>query len=364
MGISFIHTGDLHLGLQFENASFSSEFANIRRREIWETFERIINRANERKIDLLLISGDLFEEEYCSIGDIKRIRSIFNLLKETRVIITAGNHDNLSKKSLYKLIDWPNNVIVFEKDYMEKIIFKDLNVAIWGLSWENKLEKRNLVKHVNLDNHMENILVVHGDILNRDSMYLPIYKENLKGFDYVALGHIHKHQFIDKNIAYCGSPEPLDFGETGIHGIIEGTISNGKCMTKFIPFGKREFVITEIDINSSMDYQDIINSMVSIDTKENKNKNLYRIILNGFIDRDIKLNIRDIEGTLRDKFKYIEIINNTRLDYDLEKIEEQNNGNIIGDFIREMKKEGLNNPLVKEALYEGLEVLFNEKVRK
>ena len=55
---------------------------------------------------------------------------------------------------------------------------------------------------------------------------MPLDKNYLDqlGFDYIALGHIHKPIIISDNMAYCGSPEPLDFGEIGEHGIIQGII--------------------------------------------------------------------------------------------------------------------------------------------
>ncbi len=54
--IKFIHTGgDLHLGLQFKNVSFPREIANKRRIELWTTFERIVNKAIEDKVDFFYL---------------------------------------------------------------------------------------------------------------------------------------------------------------------------------------------------------------------------------------------------------------------------------------------------------------------
>ena len=68
-------------------------------------------------------------------------------------------------------------------------------------------------------------------------------------------------------------------------------------------------------------------------------------------------------GTHND-FNYIEIIDNTTPDYDLDKILKENSNNIIGYFIKELEKKGLEDDIVKDALYSGLDVLLNEKVRK
>lgn len=364
MEVKFIHTGDLHLGLQFENASFSLEYANKRRIELWETFERIIDRVKKNNIDILIIAGDLFEDEYCSIGDIKRINSTLKGLSDTRIIITAGNHDSFGEKSLYKAIEWSENIYVFQGENMGNVEFEDINTIVWGVSWEKKEEKRNLVDDIAIEKKDKtNILVVHGDTLNKNSTYLPIDKDKISHFDYVALGHIHKPQFISHNIAYCGSPEPLDFGEQGEHGIIEGNISNGQVVAEFVPFNKREFIIKEITLDENMDYNDIKTKITSCDDNDKRSENLYRIILKGLRDSDIKIDIGEMQEVLKNKFNYLEIIDKTKPDYDIERIEQKNKDNIIGAFIRDMKKKGLDNPIIKDALYEGLEVLLSEKVK-
>ncbi|MGF7058958.1 metallophosphoesterase family protein [Brassicibacter mesophilus] len=367
MEIKFIHTGDLHLGMEFKNASFDSKHSNIRRLELWETFDRIIDKCKQINAHFLLIAGDLLEEAYCTIGDVKRINSKFKEIKDTKVVLVAGNHDTLGKRSLYRLIKWEDNVHIFESNQITKLEFKDLNTIIWGLSWDKKEEKRNLADNIKIEDQSKiNILLVHGDMLNKDSEYLPMNKNVIidKGFDYVALGHIHKPQFITEKICYCGSPEPLDFGETGMHGIVEVSIAEKDTKANFIPFSKREFLIKEINIIENMNYNDIIDEIRSCDSYENRMKNLYRIVMKGIRDSDISLRIDDIKDLVTNDFNYIEIVDKTVPDYDLDKIYKENSNNIIGYFIREMEKKGLEDVIVKDALYSGLDVLLNEKVRK
>lgn len=364
MVVNFIHTGDLHLGMEFKNASFVGKYAKKRRQELWETFERIVDRAEEKSVDLLLIAGDLFEDEFCTIGDIKRIRDTFSKLSATKVVISAGNHDFIGKKSLYKLIDWPNNVHIFFNSTAEKLELNDINTVIYGLSWAKKDERQGLVDDVqDIDSNKINILLIHGDIYNADSNYLPINRYRVREFDYVALGHIHKPEFITDKIAYCGSPEPLDFGESGSHGIIEGAIDKQKSDIGFLPFNKREFVIKKVELNGDMGYSDILDAIVNCDPKTSREKNLYRVLLGGIRDNDVQLVLEDIIEVLSDKFFYLELIDNTKADYDLDKIEKENSNNIIGGFIKEMKKRDINDPKVKEALYVGLEILLSEKVK-
>ncbi|SDY96637.1 DNA repair exonuclease SbcCD nuclease subunit [Proteiniborus ethanoligenes] len=367
MVIKCIHTGDIHLGMEFKSASFDKKQANTRRLELWETFNRIIDRCKEIGAHILLVAGDLFEDDYCTISDIKRIDSMFREISDTKVIISAGNHDTLGKRSLYKLIKWGDNVHIFEPNTVSKLELGSLNTVVWGLSWDKKLERQRLIDGIKVeDNSKINILLAHGDALSKESSYLPIDKNRLinSGFDYIALGHIHKHQFLSPNICYCGSPEPLDFGETGSHGIIEGQISKYNTEMEFKPFAKRKFIIKEITINENIDYNEIIDIIKTIDNKESRDMNLYRVVLSGTKDRDIEVNTEDLKEYLKNDFYYIEIIDNTTPDYDLDKIYMENSNNILGLFIEEMRNKGLDNEIVKDALYYGLEALLSEKVKK
>lgn len=356
--IKFIHTGDIHLGLKFNNVSFDREKAILRRREIWNTFERIIEYAREKEVDFLLIAGDLFEEAYFTIGDITRVRDNFEAVGNINIIISAGNHDYRGTRSLYDKIQWPSNVTIFGGQAIEKKEFNELNTIIYGYSWAtNQIYDNDLLKNLGqIDTTKNNILVLHGDI-SHNSNYLPLNLQDLKNLnmDYIALGHIHKPQILADNISYCGCPEPLDFGEEGERGIIEGTIVDKKLDIKFLPFSKRKFIVREVEVDENMNYLEIIERIKEL-SQGNREKDFYRISLKGFLNRNI--DIDNIEKDLEDSFYHIELINNTIWDYDLEVLEAENKDNIIYYYINAMREKGLDDPVVKRALYLGLEVLL------
>ncbi|MBU5426080.1 DNA repair exonuclease [Tissierella pigra] len=355
--VRFIHTGDLHLGLKFRNVSFEKEKAAERRRELWTTFERIVQYGKDNKVDFLLIAGDLFEEAYFTISDITRIRDTFRNAENINIIISAGNHDYRGRKSLYDKIEWTENVTIFNGSKIQNKEFKDLNTVIYGYSWDTvEIKENNLFSEITVDTTKNNILVLHGD-LGHGSTYLPlkIGELNRLNMDYIALGHIHKPQIISKNIAYSGCPEPLDFGEIGERGIIEGVIENKETKIKLTPFSKRKFMETNITINEDMGYIDILESIRNLDIG-NKSMDFFRINLSGFLRKDLE--IKNLEKDLYNDFYHLEIIDNTIWDYNLDELEEENKYNIIGKFINTMKDKGLDDPVVKDALYTGLEVLL------
>lgn len=360
--VSFVHTGDIHLGLQFNKVSFNRELSLERRSELWTTFEKIVKYTKDNNKDFLFIAGDLFEEKYFTLGDMKRVRDILQQAENVNILISAGNHDFVGHRSLYNRVDWSPNVHIFKNKGIEKKEFPNLNTVVYGYSWD-KVEIRENVLFNRFDfqeDHLKKVLLIHGDI-GTNSNYLPLDLNTLKGLnmDYIALGHIHKPEIINNNIAYCGCPEPLDFGETGDRGFIEGNISKKGTSIDFIPFSKRKFLELDLSINENMGYLDIVNLFKSIEYG-NKELDFYRIKLKGYIQNDL-----DIEGLVKsvnDDFYYLEIIDNTIPDYDLDALERTFEDSIIGQFIKEMKSKDLKDPIVKDALYYGLEALLKGRI--
>lgn len=360
--VRFVHTGDIHLGLQFNSVSFDKEKARIRREELWSTFQRIVEYTRDNNMDFLFIAGDLYEDKYFTLADMKRLKDILSEAKDVKIIITAGNHDYMGKDSLYNKIEWPSNITIFDSKGIQYKDFSKLKTRVYGYSWDNLEVRDDLIlnEFSKDENDYNNILVLHGDVSNT-SNYLPLSIKKLKSLnmDYIALGHIHKPEIFKDNIAYCGSPEPLDFGETGERGFIEGSIKDGKTNIEFIPFSKRKFLELELNLDSSMGYQDILKQIKSIQMGQ-KDMDFYRIKLKGYIQNDI--DISSLMDSTHDVFYYLEIIDNTIPDYNLEELENDYKDSIIGMFIKEMENKGIDNPIVKESLYMGLEVLLKGRV--
>ena len=105
MKVSFIHTGDLHMGRQFHFNRRGDIYGKNKRLDLWETFEKILNTAEKNQIDLLLIAGDLFDSDEVDIMEIERVAEKFSRLTTTRVVICAGNHDCYSSPVSYTHLD-------------------------------------------------------------------------------------------------------------------------------------------------------------------------------------------------------------------------------------------------------------------
>ena len=222
-GIKILHTGDLHLGMSFARSKLPAEVGKVRRQELWETFDRIIDTARAEKADLLLIAGDLFEYNYCTASDIKRINDRFARIPDTRVLIAPGNHDPALPGSLYNTCRWQPNVHIFRSSKICALELEGLGATVWGLGWDRGDIREPLLEGFKAAGEGINIMLVHGDVVPEGSPsdYLPLYKRHLAGCGvaYAALGHVHKGGAVEhggKGAAmYCSSPEPISFNEEG-----------------------------------------------------------------------------------------------------------------------------------------------------
>lgn len=293
----FIHAADLHLGFKYKSKTLGTR-SEDRKNELFITFERLINYANKNKIDLIVISGDLFERDALTYTETKHMMSIIDSYYGN-IVLSCGNHDYYTDDYLFN--NFTENLHVFKTNTLERMDIAE-NVSIYGASWLNSIENGFAHQKANLDKDRFNIASLHGDLA--DGKYkIDIEPLLASGFDYIALGHIHKHGKVAEKTYYPGSLEPLDFGELAEHGFYEVDTLSGSV--KFMPFALREFIIKELAINEDDEFEDIINKFEKLNDKD---ENFYRIILKGSINKD--LNINRIISLVKDKFYYLEVINN------------------------------------------------------
>ena len=358
--IKFLHAADIHLGLRFKNLQSRGFNSSQRRLELWDSLSSFIEYGIEKKVDFIFLVGDLYEDDYFTLGDIRKLRDMLGRAEDINIIISAGNHDSRHKNSLYNRVEWSDNVYIFGTDGIGFFDFEDKDTRIYGYSWSQLyIEDDRIFDTSNFSRkYKNNILTIHGDLYN-DSSYLPLALDKLKNLDldYIALGHIHKKDIIENKIAYPGSLEPLHFGERGRKGFIEGSLSQEEVKLDFIPFNKRSFFVEIVRIDDCMKEDDIIDLFEKIDRKS-REKDFYRFILTGYMDRYI--NKVDMFQTLKERFYYVEILDRTSPNFDIDFLEEEHRDDIIGNFIKEMKDRDLEKVLNRDILYYGLEVLLKE----
>ncbi len=352
--ISFVHISDMHLGLKFENASFSIDKGEQRRRELVDTFYRVILYIAKQKIDFLFITGDAFESKYIRAIDLADINYNFSKIADCQIIIIAGNHDPLSNSKIYDKMRWQKNVHII-KDEFKPLIFEDKKCAIRGNVFKNEIKAPLDFAAIGQPiAGYHNILLLHGNVFNDDD-YCYIDKQQLLAlnYDYIGLGHIHKPQFIAANIAYAGSLEPLDFGELGEHGFILGTLADRHSF-QFIPFSKRKFVKVDITVEAA----DVLTSIVQkiAAQVEGLENDFVRIAFSGYRHHALQLNGEHLANYL--SLYHFEVVDLTRVDIEINQIISEHKDGFIAEYVNSFSEQELADSTYKKAFEKGIIMLY------
>ncbi len=254
--VRFAHISDVHLGgwkqepLQYLNS---------------QSFKKAIFICIEKRLDFVLIAGDLFDSAYPGIEILKETFAEFKKLKEAKIpcFIIAGSHDySVSGKTFLDVLEKAGfciNVANFEeKD--NKIILNPIiheGVAIYGYPGrKSSLEVQDL-KRIKLNDSpgMFKIFMLHTTI-DKAKGTLPIdsVDTNLLPYaDYYALGHLHI-DFQYENFIYPGPIFPNNFQELedlkhGSFYIVDTEIENS---LQKIELKIKDVIPLKIEINNAL----------------------------------------------------------------------------------------------------------------
>ena len=285
--LKIIHTADWHLGQKFY------DYERVSEHECFLSWLKDI--IEEREIDILLISGDIFDTSSPSTTAQEMFYNfLFRLTKiphKVYVVIIAGNHDSAARleapSQLMKIlninvigslkkksgdIDYKSAIVNIKSEEGDKECFiaaipflrqgdypliKDVeNPYSSGIVEVYAQTYKNIIEEIKINSHSLDIPVIAMGHMHCSTASLSDSERGIRGglevidnnlleigYDYIALGHINKSQKIeDKDyIRYSGSPIPMSFSEINYkHKIIE------------IEFENQERKITEIIIHSKV----------------------------------------------------------------------------------------------------------------
>ena len=346
--MKFIHLADVHLGAVPDRGT---AWSDQREKEIWDTFRRIIAGIRKNPVDLLFIAGDLFHRQPL-LRELREVNKLFASIPNTNVYIIAGNHDYLDRRSGYRDFRFADNVIFFDSEELMCIDDDRVPVTVYGFSYcHQELPSPLLQYAVPEEGEGYHILLAHGG----DARHVPIDYEELfeAGFDYAALGHIHKMRMMEEGkICFPGSPEPLDRTETGPHGYIEGWTEDGEIRTKFVPCSVRTYETVTLFLDEEST-NDSLASELSDEIEDRGRDNIYRVVLKGERSPELLL----IPEKLKNCGNVVEVCDESRPVYDVEQLKKQYAGTLIGDYIRFFTDRNISETEEK-ALYYGLQALL------
>ena len=347
----FIHIADVHLGAQPDAGPL---YSDRRQRELWDTFEHVIHVCEEEQTDILLIAGDLFHRQPL-LRELKEVDHLFSGLSHTKVVLIAGNHDHIRTDSYYRTFQWSPNVCPLFGKTPEYVDFPELRTAVYGFSYHSREIREPLYDRFAAGGAEPfEILLAHGG----DEKHIPIDGKALSasGFDYIALGHIHKPQAVEKNrIIYAGALEPVDKNDTGPHGYIRGEITEQGVRTQWIPCACREYVHADLPVDRN-DTEGSVREKIRKLINDKENKNIYKITLHGKRDSDISFDTK----RMKELGNILEVIDETSPEYDIRRLYEDNRENLLGQYIGHFAGCG-EGSVEYEALCEGVDALLESR---
>lgn len=347
--VRFQHISDVHIGYEFHDGL---QFKKDRKDDILSDISRVVEKAKEAKTDFLLISGDLFDNPP-TVEELKMLDAFFMPLKDTAVIYCQGKKDFLDRDCPLAQFTFHSNVYVIGAEkfrngasvespaygvrsenataMLDVIHFAKKGVDIYGVGCYSKKNSMLVLEDEKpFDSSVKNILVAYGG--EHDGIRVDFGELRKSGFDYVALGSEHNFRKLYNGcICYAGSLEPLSDGETGLHGYIDGLISDEGIDVRLVSASTRQYKTIEYPVSRYVSDKEISQDIIRFIKNEGKN-NIYTIRLvrldhcekNFYIEDKLQqYHINAIEGEIFDRKNYDEYIKanaNNRFGFLLEKL--------------------------------------------
>lgn len=235
--MKFIHLSDLHIGKRVNEFSMYEDQKYI--------LSEIIRIIDQEKPDGILIAGDVYDKSIPSTEAVELFDNFLYLLsqREAQVFIISGNHDSAERLSFgsrliensgiyisrtynghiepYKMSDERGEVNVYMLPFIKpanvRRFFPDEEIRTYTDA------VKVAISEMNIDSSKRNIIVTHQFVTGSDRTESEevsvggtdnVDASVFEGFDYVALGHLHRPQnCLSEKIRYCGTPLKYSFSE-------------------------------------------------------------------------------------------------------------------------------------------------------
>ena len=273
--MKILHTADWHLGIKLHKKDLSEDHKIF--------FEWLIKLIEEREIEVLLISGDIFDHANPTSEARHLYYSFLRQLihVKCKVIMTAGNHDSpavlngpkdiLAMLNINIVATVPSSIddsiielknkngaaecVVCAVPYLRD---SDIRTPVENETYKNRIEQKFLgmktyfdsIVNYALQKYGENIpVILMGHLftlgvatsdserdIQRGGLEMFSANDFPENCKYIALGHIHKPQRVgnSETIRYSGSPIPLSFSEKNDNKIVLELNVSGNCIQEVL----------------------------------------------------------------------------------------------------------------------------------
>ena len=309
--IKILHLSDIHMGSGFSHGRINPATGqNTRLEDFVKTLSKCIDRAiglcpdsaNAEPVDLVLFGGDAFPDATPPPYVQEAFASQFRRLVDAQIptVLLVGNHDQHSQGQggaslcIYRTLGVPGFIVGDSID-THRIQTRNGCVQVITLPWltrstlltrpeteglalaeVNELLTQRLDPVLEgeirrLDPEVPTVLLAHlmADRANLGAerflavgkgFTIPLSMLTRPCFDYVALGHVHRHQNLNKSndppVIYPGSIERVDFSEEKEDkGYVLVELERGHAQWEFCPLPVRVFRTIEVDVSDATDPQ-------------------------------------------------------------------------------------------------------------
>ena len=147
--MKLLHVSDLHLDTPF--SGIAKQDYQLQQKLIqapFESFERCVSIAINQKVDLMLVSGDIYDATKQTIAAKHFFFQQMNRLKQAEipVVIGHGNHDYYEQNHLS--MNYPDNVHLFEEELVKHFDITTKNnetIRIYGFSYNHRWIKERMI---------------------------------------------------------------------------------------------------------------------------------------------------------------------------------------------------------------------------
>jgi exonuclease SbcD len=255
--LKILHFADLHLGVETYGRIDPATGLSTRLGDFLAALDRVVAYAIENKVDLVLFCGDAYKSREPTQTQQREFAKRINRLatSDIPVFLLIGNHDlpnAIGKATTTEIFDTltVKNVYVSNRPEVYRIPTPSGTIQVVSLPWlrRNALLTREDTKNLTFDQINDKMQAAMTEVIAKKAAELDpklpavlaahvwvtgarvgsessmtIGQEHAllvsslihPAFDYIALGHIHKHQVLNEKppVIYAGSLERLDFGE-------------------------------------------------------------------------------------------------------------------------------------------------------
>lgn len=299
--VTLLHLSDIHVGSGFNHGRPNPETGlNTRLEDFARALERCIDRAIAEPVDAVLFGGDAFPDATPPPYVQQIVAGQFCRLVEAGIptVLLVGNHDQHAQGqggaslSIYRTLGVPG-VVVGDRLHTHRLTTANGDLQVVTLPWlnhstlltrpevgglplaaVNDLMMQRLrtalegeVRH--LDPTLPTVLLAHAMVDTATygaerflaagrSFTVPLALLAQPSFDYVALGHVHRHQILCDHplTLYPGSIERVDFSEEKeAKGYVLVQVERGRAKAEFCPLPVRPFHTLTLDLTTSDDPQ-------------------------------------------------------------------------------------------------------------